>query len=472
MESTERTYHLAIDIGASGGRHILGYLENDRIVTKEIFRFGNGIITKNDQRIWDIDGLFEKILEGMTKCREMGMTPKTVSIDTWGVDFVLLDSLGERIGEAVSYRDHRTDGMDDVVEKIIPYQKLYGRTGIQKQIFNTIYQLMALKENYNAILNNAKTLLLLPDYFNYLLTGEKATEYTNATTTGLVDASSKEWDKELINMLGLPTDIFTQISKPGRLLGKVKRAVASKIGYEPDVYMTASHDTASAILAVPNDDEEGAFYISSGTWSLMGTELMAPDLSEEGMKCNFTNEGGFAYRYRYLKNIMGLWMIQCVRNELAPNVSYDRIAEYASESSIKSIVDVNDPRFLSPQSMVKEITSYCAETGQQVPGDLAQTACVVYRSLAECYASTIRQIESITGRKCNTINIVGGGSNADFLNRLTAMATKKRVLAGPGECTAIGNILAVMIAENEIWNVKKAREIVKNSFEVKEYGYE
>ncbi|MCR5502125.1 MAG: rhamnulokinase [Lachnospiraceae bacterium] len=471
MNSKEKTFHLAIDIGASGGRHILGYLENDRLITEEVFRFGNGIRPSGGRLIWDVDELFGKILEGMKKCSELGMIPRTVGIDTWGVDFVLLDRQGKRIGDAVSYRDHRTEGMDKIVEGIIPAEELYSRTGIQKQIFNTIYQLTALRVHGKETLDKAGTLLLLPDYFNYLLTGRMAAEYTNATTTGLVDARSGMWDKELIRMLGFPEDIFIDITMPGNSLGVVKPGIADRIGYEPEVFMTASHDTASAILAVPGEASGKTVYISSGTWSLMGTELSAPNLSGEGRKCNFTNEGGYGQRYRYLKNIMGLWMIQSVRCEMAPDMPYEQISVLASESTIDSIVDVNDPRFLSPESMVSEIISCCRETGQRPPGSLAEAACIVYRSLAAGYADTLEEIEKLTGEKYDTINIVGGGSNAEFLNALTAEKTRRRVVAGPGECTAAGNLLAVMIAEKEIKDPDSAREIIRRSFEVKEYAY-
>lgn len=472
MNDKEKIYHLAIDIGASGGRHILGHLENGRLITEEVFRFENGIISSGDHLVWDVDSIFRKILEGMKKCKEMGKVPQTVGIDTWGVDFVLLDNDGKRIGDAISYRDHRTEGTDKIVEGIIPAKDLYIRTGIQKQIFNTIYQLTALKVHDEDTLKKSKTFLMLPDYLNYLLTGKMSAEYTNATTTGLVNAKSGKWDTELIKMLGFPKDIFMDISMPGTLLGKVKPDIADKIGYVPEVYVTASHDTASAILAAPLDTSGNSVYISSGTWSLMGTELLSPNLSENGMNCNFTNEGGYGRRYRYLKNIMGLWMIQSVRQEMGPEMSYERISELASESTMDSIVDVNDSRFLSPESMVKEIISCCRETGQKAPVDLSETACVVYRSLAHSYLDTIEQIEKLTGKKYDTINIVGGGSNAEFLNMLTANKTRKRVIAGPGECTAIGNLLSVMIAQKEIEDIDSARAIVRRSFEVKEYAYE
>ena len=308
-------YYLAIDIGASSGRHILGSVQDGKIVLEEIHRFPNGMSEKNGHRCWDVDKLFQEILTGMKKCKELGKIPVSVGIDTWAVDFVLLNEKDERIGDAVGYRDSRTEGMDEEVYRIIPEEELYGRTGIQKQIFNTIYQLMAVKKQSPEQLEQAKTFLMIPDYFHFLLSGVKAVEYTNASTTQLVSPDTFDWDKELMERLGYPTDIFPEIVKPGTVLGNLTEEIARQVGYSCKVVAPATHDTGSAVLAVPASDSD-FLYISSGTWSLMGVERRSADCSHKSKVRNFTNEGGYERRFRYLKNIMGLWMIQSVKKEL------------------------------------------------------------------------------------------------------------------------------------------------------------
>ena len=389
-------------------------------------------------------------------------------MDTWGVDFVLLDGDGARIGNAVAYRDGRTRGMDEEVYKIIPEDELYARTGIQKAIFNTIYQLMALKVKKPEHLEKAHTMLLMPDYFHYMLSGVAATEYTEATTGQLVSPETKDWDMELIERLGYPKRIFQRMVTPGTVLGELTAEVQAEVGFNCKVVEPATHDTGSAVIAVPTDSDD-ALYISSGTWSLMGTELMEANCSPESKANNLTNEGGYGYRFRYLKNIMGLWMIQSVKKEIGGNLGFGEICEMASKCSIPSIVDCNDDRFLAPANMTEEVQAACRESGQQVPEGLAQVASVIYNSLARCYAETIRQIEGITGRKYDKIHIVGGGSNAEYLNRLTAAATGIPVYAGPTEATAIGNIAAQMMATGELADLKAARACVFQSFSITTY---
>lgn len=468
-EKIKGKYYLAIDIGASSGRHILGHLENGKLCTEEIYRFQNGAINKDGQLVWDIDRIFEHVLTGMEKCKEAGLIPFAVSIDTWGVDYVLLDNDGNRLSDVVSYRDHRNDNADKSVEKIISMKELYLRTGIQRQQFNTICQLTALQNYDPELLRKTHTLLMIPDYLNFLLTGAMRTEYTNASTTGLLDAISGTWDLNLIRKLNISSHIFTPISEPGTLIGPVKENIAKRIGYSPLVYMTTSHDTASAILAVPAQSDTDFAYISSGTWSLMGTELTRPNLSYISLKYNFTNEGGYKRRYRYLKNIMGLWIVQRLKAEQAPDISYGEFSKRASEKETAGRIDVNDSRFLSPENMLQEINTYLYESGQNTAEDVFEAASVVYRSLAECYARAISEMEDLLEKKFDVINIVGGGSNSDFLNALTAKSTGKKVLAGPSECTAVGNMLTVMISSGEINDLWEARETVRRSFEVKEY---
>ena len=310
-------YYLAVDIGASSGRHILSHLENGKIILEEIYRFSNGMVEVDGEKVWDSKKLFEDILTGMRKCYELGKIPVSMGIDTWAVDFALLDKENHLIGKTVGYRDGRTKGMDQEVYKVISQDQLYERTGIQKQIFNTIYQLMAVKMKKPQELANAKTMLLIPDYFNFLLTGRKVTEYTNASTTQLLHPETKEWDFELIDMLGFPRDIFTEIKLPGTSVGELTEEIQKKVGFCCKVVLPATHDTGSAVVAVPSNGED-VLYISSGTWSLMGTELKEAICTKESMEKNLTNEGGYDYRFRYLKNIMGMWMINSAKRIYVP----------------------------------------------------------------------------------------------------------------------------------------------------------
>lgn len=462
-------YYLAIDMGASSGRHILFWMEDGKLQMQEIYRFPNGVISKNGHLCWDYAALEQHILTGMKKCAEIGKIPVSVGIDTWGVDFVLLDENDQILGETVAYRDHRTEGMDDEVSKIIPPEELYARTGIQKAIYNTIYQLMAVKKHAPEQLARAKTFLTVPDYFHWKLCGVKANEYTEATTTQLIDPNTRNWDSELIERLGYPREIFQNVVQPGTVLGELTEEVAKTVGYCCKVVLPASHDTASAILAMPSARPD-TVYISSGTWSLLGVELPAPDCGEESLETNFTNEGGFDGRICYLKNIMGLWMIQSVKKELASQgiaLSFGELCDLAEASRLESIVSCNDDRFLAPASMIREIQSACRETSQPIPETPGEIARVVYRSLAKCYGQAIGQLRASRKMDYRTLSILGGGSNAEFLNRLAAQETGCTVYVGPGEATAIGNALAQMVSFGECHNIDHARQIVKISFDVK-----
>ena len=461
-------YYLAVDIGASSGRHILAHLEDGKMVLEEIHRFPNGMVQKDGENVWDVDELFAQIKLGMKKCAEAGKIPVSIGIDTWGVDFVLLDAEGKRIGNAVAYRDGRTKGMDEEVYKKIPEDELYARTGIQKAIFNTIYQLMALKVKKPEQLEKAETMLMMPDYFHYLLSGVAATEYTNATTGQLVSPVTKDWDMELIEKLGYPKKIFRKLVTPGTVLGELTEEIQKEVGFNCKVVAPATHDTGSAVIAVPTESDN-TLYISSGTWSLMGTELMEANCSRESKQHNLTNEGGYDYRFRFLKNIMGLWMIQSVKKEIGGKLGFGEICEQASHCTIPSIVDANDDRFLAPANMTEEVQAACRESGQQVPEGIAEVASVIYNSLAQCYAKTIKEIEEITGQKYDRIHIVGGGANAEYLNILTAKATGVPVYAGPTEATAIGNLAAQMMSTGELKGLKDARACVYKSFEIKKY---
>ena len=407
-----KRYYLAIDIGASSGRHILGHMEDGKMVLEEIYRFPNGMQKQDGEKVWDIAALFEAVLAGMKKCRELGKIPVSVGIDTWAVDFVLLDKDDQRIGNAVAYRDDRTKGMDEEVYRTVPEEELYASTGIQKQIFNSIYQLMAWKKKKPEQLEKAETLLMIPDYLNFLLSGVKAQEYTNATTTQLVNPETGDWNREMIQKLGYPEKIFLPIREPGTVIGHLKKEIREQVGFDCEIVLPATHDTGSAVVAVPSN-EEHVLYISSGTWSLMGTELKEADCGTEAMQHNFTNEGGYNRRYRFLKNIMGLWMIQSVRRELPEHYSFSELCDLARENqAFPSRVDVNADVFLAPESMIKAIQLECARTMQPVPQTPGELAEVIYQSLAESYAKAIKELERLTGILYNEIHIVGGGSNA------------------------------------------------------------
>ena len=456
-------YFLAIDIGASSGRHMLGHIENGRLVLTEIHRFPNGMEKDaKGQLTWDLNALFNEILTGLKKCATLGKHPTSVGIDTWGLDYVLLDKNMEMIGPAIAYRDHRTEGMYEEVDAHIPLAELYARTGIQKMTINSIYQLMAVKKYTPEVLAQAHMLLFVPDYLHYLLSGVAKTEYTIASTSDLINAKTCGWDDEVIAACGFPRHIFGEIVPPGTVLGDLTPEVQQAVGFNCKVITPASHDTASAVMAVPTDVAE-PLYISSGTWSLMGVERMTPDTSPASQAGNFTNEGGYEYRYRYLKNIMGLWMIQCVKKELDNKYSYAQLCEMAEESAISSIINVNAPQFLSPDSMIQAVQAACEETGQPIPKTPGELAAVIYNSLAISYRDTAQLLESITGKTYDTIYIVGGGSNAEYLNNLTAKQTGKIIHTGPSEATAIGNMAAQMIACGRFSSLQEVRACIKNS---------
>lgn len=479
-----RTYHLAIDIGASSGRHMLMHVDEDGMLhMEEVHRFKNGMKRIDRKKLldpidgghepmesqlcWDHEYLFHEILEGLKRCKELNKCPTTVGIDTWGVDFVLLDENKKVIGNTVAYRDQRTEGMMALVEAAIPTMELYERTGIYPASFNTIYQLLAVKRNHPEELAKAKYLLFTPDYFFFLLTGETMNEYTIASTSGLVEVASRQWDQGLLKRLGLPKSLFGQLNPPGVAMRRTSAVITAAIGYELDVVLTTSHDTASAVLAVPAEEEDYIF-LSSGTWSLLGVETSDYNCSVEGFKAGFTNEGGYGGKYRYLRNIMGLWMIQEVQKELQREqgilYSFAELCKLAKSCSTNAIayVEVNDTSFMAPESMITAIRMFCHNTGQRVPETPAELANVIYHSLAKCYKEAVEGVERITKKTYSRIHIVGGGSNARYLNELTEEYTGKKVYSGPSEATAIGNVLGQMLASGEIEQVEVGRKLVRD----------
>ena len=457
---------LAIDIGASSGRHIVGSLKGDKLEIREIHRFENSAAEKDGHLVWQVDLLFAEIKKGIEKCFAEGIYPESVAFDTWGVDYVLLDTNDERIGDAISYRDMRTDGMVEEVFKSIPKEKIYSKTGIQIMHLNTMYQLAAQLKEDSGVLERAKTFLTMPDYLGFLVSGEKYNEYTEASTSQLLNAKARNWDLELITELGVNPDIFLDVTPPGNIVGRVKEEISKK---EMKLITVGSHDTASAVAAVPAEDED-FLYISSGTWALMGVEAKEPSLTPAAMEKNFTNEGGVYGTIRLLKNITGMWIIQQVRKAQGKVTGYGEYAEMAAkEEPFKSIINPDDLCFYSPQNMVDEIQNFCRRTGQPVPETKGKIARCVYDSMALAYKKTLDDLESICGKRFNDIHIIGGGCQNILLNQITADVTGRKVVAGPVEATAIGNILVQFITLGEIENIQEGRAMVGRSFDTQEY---
>ncbi len=462
-------YYLAVDIGASSGRHIIGWVQDGKMMLEEVYRFENNLQKKNGSLCWDTDHLFFSIVEGMKACKQAGKIPTTMGIDTWAVDFVLLDEQGNRLGDTVGYRDSRTEGMDKLAEEILSFEDLYAKTGIQKQLFNTLYQLLAVKKENPQLLEQANRFLMIPEYFNFRLTGVAKNEYTNATSTAMVNAHTKTWDTELMNLYGIPTHLFGDLAMPGETVGNLLPEIREQVGFDCKVILPATHDTGSAFLAVPAQNDTSV-YISSGTWSLLGVENKQAITSVDSAKANFTNEGGYEYRFRYLKNIMGLWMIQSIRRNFDKKYSFADLENMAKEcADFSSVVDVNNPAFLAPESMVEAVKNRCAATGQPVPQSVGELMQCVYQSLARSYREAIKELSHLTGVTYTHIHIVGGGSKDGYLNSLTAAATGLPVIAGPTEGTALGNLMVQMIVGGDFTDLQDARNAIGNSFELKQY---
>lgn len=483
-------YYLAIDIGASSGRHVLGHVEDGRIILEEVHRFDNIQQRRRGHDCWDVDMLWKNVLAGIEMCKAAGKVPVSLGIDTWGVDFVLLDGEGRRIGDAVAYRDARTQAVVDAVDDAIGIERMYAKTGIQHQDFNTVYQFAALAREHPEELAQAERFLMVPEYLNYLLTGKMANEYTNATTTGMLDSRTMQWDPEILAAVGAPEKLFDQVRMPGSSLGGFSDAIRQLVGFDCEVLLPATHDTGSAFLAVPARDDSSV-YLSSGTWSLLGVENEAPITTEESRLQNFTNEGGYQQRYRFLKNIMGLWMIQSIRRELNgvdyvegkgagrtkadQTVGFGDLADMAREDERLSggapvaHVNVNDERFLAPESMIEEVRAACEESGQEPPATTGQLMRCVYESLTRCYATAIENLSQITGKAYTSINVVGGGCQDSYLNDLTARTCGMPVYAGPIEGTSLGNLVVQMIQGGEFTDLQAARAAIRESFDVKEH---
>lgn len=421
---------LAIDIGASSGRHIVGTYNGSEITTTEVYRFKNGVEEQNGHLIWNIQLLLENIIEGIKQAFKQFPDIKSLSVDTWGVDYVLLKD-NEEVLPCYAYRDTRTEKAINEVHSLMPFGELYKRTGCQFQPFTTVYQLY--DDKLNGRLEGVTDFLMLPEYFMYKLTGVKAKEFTEATTTGLINAQSGKFDTEIIKTLGFNTALFGETKSSGYILGDLLPEVQLKVGGNCKVVFCATHDTGSAVEGIPMVGNQP--YISSGTWSLLGVKTNKPITTKESEKANYSNEGGVGYN-RYQKNIMGMWLINRLKDELCPELSFTEIVKAAKISSCEITVDANDEAFLSPKSM-KEAFDCKTNNSLKTVGDYF---CCAYTSLAKSYKTALEELEANTKMKFDKLYIVGGGAKNEFLNKLTEKHTGKQVIALPIEATALGNL--------------------------------
>ena len=464
---------LAIDLGASSGRGIVGAFDGKKLTLRENHRFSNDPVITNGRMYWDILRIFHEIKQSITKTVQEKDNISSIGIDTWGVDYALVDKQGRMLANPMHYRDTRTEGITDYVEKYFSMDELYNKAGIQRINFNTIFQLAADKRDNPEMLAQADRMLNIPDLLNYFLTGKMANEYTVLSTGALLDASSREYAFDLLDRMELPRRLFGEIVQPGYNLGKLLDQVQGETGKcNANVLTVASHDTASAVIAVPTQEED-FIYISSGTWSLMGTELKSPLISAQSNALNFTNEGGAMGTIRFLKNIMGLWITQESRRQWkreGNEYSFAQMEAWAKECKpFRSLIDPDYVSFATPGNMPEKIREFCRMTNQPVPETVGEVVRCIYESLALKYRKTAESIEALMGRKAKVIHVVGGGTKDKFLSQMTADACGIPVAAGPEEATAIGNLMMQAIAVGEVADLKQAREIIAASFELKKY---
>jgi rhamnulokinase len=468
---------LAIDLGAGSGRAVLGRFAGEMLAIEEVHRFQNGATEVRGVMYWDALGLYNEIVEGIRKGAALaGGRLSGIGIDTWGVDFGLLDEQGKLISNPVHYRDARTDGVMDRVFEIAPREDVFKTTGIQFLQFNTLYQLAAMRFKKWPELDRARTLLMMPDLMNYFLCGTKVSEFTIATTTQFYDPNKGGWANEMLEKLEIPTAILPEIAPPGTVLGALDGEAARAAGEVP-VIAPACHDTGSAVAAVPADPhmDQGAWaYISSGTWSLMGIEVKEPIINAKALEHNFTNEGGVGGTYRFLKNIAGMWLLEECRRVWAEKEgrerSYEELFAEAEEAEpFRSLVDPDHHSFLRPENMPAAITRLCKESGQPEPDTRGRFTRCILESLALKYRTVRDAIEEVSGKKIQALHVVGGGSQNRLLNQYTADALGIPVLAGPVEATAIGNIVVQAVAARVVTDLSTAREFIRKSFPVKVY---
>lgn len=462
---------LAFDFGASSGRAIIGTFENGKISLEEIHRFDNGPVLMNGGFYWDLPKLFHEVKQGLIKAEEFGY--ESIGVDTWGVDYALITLDGLLLGNPYNYRDERTFSVFDKLKQTISESELYKMTGIQDMNINTLYQLLETKEHHPDFYALADRLILMPDLFGYLLTGKVYAERSIASTTQLLDPYTKEWNKKLIDKLGLDITKFPELVDSGTQIAPIKDEICKELDITPKMLTAiAGHDTASAVVAVPAKAKDFV-YISCGTWSLFGTELDEPCINDMSAEKNITNEGGYNRTTRFLKNIIGLWIIQETRRQFkrdGKDYSYADMENLAREAKpMQCFIDPDDPRFTPPGNQIQRIRDYCKETGQYVPQTDGEIVRCIYESLAMKYKHTFEDLKKCTGKNFEAIHMVGGGTKDGFLCQMTADATCVPVIAGPVEATAAGNIAVQLIAAGEIKDLNEAREIIADSFSVKEF---
>ena len=465
--------YLAADIGASSGRIFEAALNNGKIELREIFRFDDYLRYEEDTYFWDLEKIYGSVITGLKKYFDKNWEEDlSIGIDTWGVDFVLLDSKDSMLGRPVSYRDPRTSGIMEKVFGVLTKEEIYEKTGIQFMEFNTLFQLYALKLENNSLLEKAETFLMIPDYLNYLLTGEKINEITNVSTTQMMNYKTGFWDDEIVKITGFEKIKNTKLGKAGDTVGNISSKVQKELGIKKlTVILPGTHDTASAIAAVPYTGKEGAAaYISSGTWSLMGIEGDYI-VNKKSYDMNFTNEASvIEKKSRFLKNIMGLWLIQRVKKEYDNEFSFSEIVNLAKEQrDFVSLINPNDSRFLNPENMRQAICDYCTETNQKAPENIGQFGKLIFYSLAFLYAKTLRELSELSGLTIKSLNIIGGGSQNEYLNQLTSDAAGIEVTAGPVEATVLGNVTVQAYAKGEIKSIEEGRKIIRNSSGLKQY---
>lgn len=466
---------LAFDFGASSGRAIISEFKDGNLKIEEIYRFPNEPVFLGDKYVWDFPRLFNELKNALKKIAIMNKKIDGIGIDTWGVDFGLIDKCGNLIGMPMHYRDKRNYYGVKNTEEFISLDNLYLRNGISNNVFNTCFQLVADKYYRKEILENSESLLFMPDLFAYYLTGKMKNEFTISSTSSLLDINNKSWDFELIDKLGLPGKIFNEIINPGDIYGYLTEDILEETGlsYNIPVIAVGGHDTASAIIATPLKNENCA-YLSSGTWSLLGVESNFPIKTERALRANFTNEGGAFDKVRVLKNINGLWLLQQLKKnwcEFYGEVDFPDIIREAEKHEDKNfIVNTNDTEFMNTKNMIKSIQKYCEINGQGKPKELGELAIAVYNGLTNEYKDTICDLESLLGHEIERINIVGGGIKDKYLSELTAKKTGKKVVAGPIEAAVIGNIIMQCIACGEISSIQEGRRIIEKSFNEEMYS--
>ncbi len=465
---------LAFDYGASSGRGIIGSFDGSKLSLKEIHRFSNDPVWVGKSLHWDILRLYHEMKQGMLKANlEVDGNIAGMGIDTWGVDFGLLDKTDTLLGNPYHYRDSNTDGMMEEAMKKVSREKIYRDTGIAFQKFNTLYQLLSMVKNKSSYLEKAETLLFIPDLLTFFLTGNKTCEYTIASTSQMLLAGRGTWAYDLLNELGIPVEILPEIADTCSYAGSLQKSVCDELGMKDiPVISVASHDTGSAVISVPFSNKDDA-YISSGTWSLLGAECEKPVISDTTLNLNYTNEGGINRTVRLLKNIMGLWIYQeCRRSWIkeGTHVTYDEMDAMAEAAKpFQAFIDVDDGSFYTPGNMPGKVVAYCERTGQNVPSDMGSIIRIVMESLAMKYRNAIDGLEKITGKKVPVLHIVGGGCKNTILSQYTANILNRPVTAGPVEATAIGNVMSQLIALKEVSDLYQAREVVKRSFPTSEY---